>query len=589
MTSSLRRALWASAAAFSLASAPLAADEAGFALEVSPPLDAWAGLRVALTVFGQTVEPASAYVRGCTGFVTGEGAGVRIDLTDPMELLTLATADDAVTSLVLGTPDGLYRCALRDAQGLVSVRVAGAQAGRYTAWLGGAEGAQLAARMIVADRPVSALELRGLELDALGAPRAGHHQLAAGGARQVLAQGATLYPESPMAPLSREYCAGFGRFDAADAVLNLAEPEAALSLFARARRDLTIAVRGPDGQVLCNDDAFGLDPGVTFAPAPAGDYHVFVGAYSQGGADAYDLFASRGQPVWDDPDLRFDGPPRAGQVTFDRDRAGLGQVLARGEVFAQQPMERLPMGQWCPGYTGIEAPDAVMTLNAAEPMISLYARSDSVDLVLAVRDPAGRWHCNDDAFGLNPGISVTDAPAGEYAIFVGSYSHGVTGGYELLAAMGQPNWEAPGSAGAEALNTAAAPAVGRIPFGPDTRIDPRVIFDIARSSRRVPVPGDRCAGHITPDQPDVVVETRPGLPQLMVYMVSDADGVLVVVGPDGQVHCNDDFDGLNPGIMIPNPEAGDYAVFAGTYRGDGGLATLGVTITTPRWVMDREH
>ena len=41
--------------------------------------------------------------------------------------------------------------------------------------------------------------------------------------------------------------------------------------------------------------------------------------------------------------------------------------------------------------------------------------------------------------------------------------------------------------------------------------------------------------------------------------------------------------------MIPNPMPGAYAVFAGTYSGTGGLATLGVTIAAPQWVMDREH
>lgn len=585
MTSAIRSLLLASAAALPLLSAPAPAQEAaGFALEVGPAADSWLGLRVALSVFGQAQEPAASYVRGCTGFLTGEAAGVRIDVTEAMALLTLATADDAVTSLVLGTPDGLYRCALRDAQGLVSVQVAGAGPGRYTAWLGGAEGAELAARMIVADRPVSALELRGLEIASLGAPRAGSHVLAAAGARQVLAQAATVHPESPMSPLSREHCAGFGRFDAADAVLTLEGAEAALSLYARSGRDLTIAVRAPDGRVLCNDDAFGLDPAVTFAPAPAGDYHVFVGAYSQGGTDSYTLLASRGQPVWGDPDRRIGGTPRAGRFAFDPARAGQGQLLARGEVFARDAMEGLPMGLWCPGFTGAGAPDAVLTLDGPEALLGLYARSDTLDLVLAARDPAGRWYCNDDAFGLNPGIAIPAAPAGEYDLFVGAYSQGATGGYALFASAGEPNWQDAASGGG--LDSTAPPAVGRIAFGPDTRIDPRVIFDIAPASSAAP--GD-CAGMITPAQPDVVIEARPGLPQLMVYMVSDADGVLVVAGPDGQLHCNDDFDALNPGVLIPNPLPGDYAIFAGTYRGEGGLATLGVTIASPLWVMDREH
>ena len=145
------------------------------------------------------------------------------------------------------------------------------------------------------------------------------------------------------------------------------------------------------------------------------------------------------------------------------------------------------------------------------------------------------------------------------------------------------------SATSASLNPAAEPAVGQLDFGPHTRIDPRLIFDVAPSQTEAFGLGDGCAGFITPGQPDVVISAEPGLPQLMIYMVSDADGTLVVSGPDGRLYCNDDFEQLNPGVMIPNPMPGDYAVFAGTYSGTGGMATLGVTIASPQWVMDREH
>jgi len=139
------------------------------------------------------------------------------------------------------------------------------------------------------------------------------------------------------------------------------------------------------------------------------------------------------------------------------------------------------------------------------------------------------------------------------------------------------------------LNATAEPMLGRIEFGPETRIDPRIIFDIQPSETEAFGIGQGCAGFITPEQPDLVITALPGLPQLMVYMASEADGTLIISGPDGQLYCNDDFEQLNPGVMIPNAPAGDYAVFAGSYSGAGGMATLGVTIATPQWVMDREH
>lgn len=569
---------------------PAAAQESGFALEVAPPADEWTGFRTAVSVFGETVEPAAGYVRGCAGHVVEERAGVQIDVTARMETLVLTVADDSITSLVLGTPDGLYRCALRGADGLVAARLDGAAPGRYRVWLGGAEASRIAARMIVSDRPVSALELRGLDLAALGAPRAGTHDYTAESPRQVLVRGATLHAQDAMDPLDpANYCAGYGRFDAPDAVLRLTQADRGLSIYARSDVDLTIAVRGPDGRWLCNDDSFGLDPGVTFDAAPAGDYLVFVGAFGQGREGVFDLFASRGAPSWDGSVFQA-GAPRQGTFVFDRDQAGLGsQLLTRGAVMPSDAMSGLPTGGFCPGYTLLEAPDAVVTLPQPEDMISLFAASQ-IDLVLAVRAPDGRWFCNDDAEGLNPGVTIESAPAGDYLVYVGGYNQGMAGNYALYAAMGQPNWGGAtdqGSAGA--LDPLADPAVGRVGFGPEVRIDPRVIFDIQPSQFEARGMGEGCVGFITPSMPDLVVQAAPALPQLMVYMVSEADGVLLVVGPDGTVHCNDDFDGLNPGVMIPNPAAGDYAVFAGTYGGSGGIATLGVTIASPLWVMDREH
>jgi len=589
MTLTLRRCLTVPMTLLALGTAlPAQGQESGFAVEVGPPADEWSGLRLSVSAFGETVEPAAGYVRGCQGHVVAESGAVQIEVTEAMTLLTLTVADEAITGLVIGTPDGLYRCVLRGADGLVAARLDAAGPGRYRVWLAGPEASRISARLILADRPVPALELLGLDIAALGPPRAGRHVFDPEGPRQVLAASGTLFADSPMAPLSRDWCAGYGNFDAADAVLSVTGALPSLSLFATSDRDLTIAVRGPDGRILCNDDSYGLNPAVTFSPAPEGDYHVFVGAFGQGGTASYQLYASPGAPSWDGRAWEPGGEPRLGHVAFDRDLAGQGQLLGTGAIVADQPMERLPMGQYCPGFTGLDAPDAVLSLAEGEGMISLYARSP-VDLVLAVRAPDGQWMCNDDSFGLNPAVSFSPAPAGEYHIHVGAFSQGATGRYNLYAAMGEASWQNSQDPGSAALNPGAEPTVGRIAFGRETRIDPRLIFDIAPSETSAEGLGEGCVGFITPDQPDLVVETGFGLPQLMVYMVSEADGVLVISGPDGSVHCNDDFDGLNPGVMIPNPQPGAWAIFAGTYGGTGGVATLGVTIANPVWLMDREH
>lgn len=570
-----------------------AAQAAGFAIEVGPAADPFMPVRVGAHVFGPVVEPASAFVRGCQGSVPAEDAGVPFEVTGRMETLAFTGAGEGLVSMVLGTPDGLYRCALADGQGMVLTQLAGVEPGRYTVWLGAPEGGAIDARLFASDRPVSPIEIFGLDVERLGEPRAGRFVYAASAeaGRQTLASGAALYAESEMRPLSPDYCPGFGRFDAADAVLTLDQATSRFSIFAMSDRDLTMAVVTPSGDVICNDDSYDLNPAVTLEGAQAGDYLVFVGGYSQGGSASYDLYASEGAPAFNNAIIDLNAEPRAGRVLFDINAAGQGQSLASAPVIANDPMEVLPLGMYCPGFTDVSAPDVVMTLDQSQPMISLYAMSQT-DLVLAVRAPDGSWMCNDDSYELNPGISLTGAQAGDYLIYVGAYNPGAGGVYNLYASMGQPNWGGaqPGAGmAAPSLDPTAAPAVGRLDFGPQTRIDPRLIFDVQPSQTEAFGMGEGCAGFITPGQPDVVISAQPGLPQLMVYMVSDADGTLVISGPDGRLYCNDDFEQLNPGVMIPNPMPGDYAVFAGTYSGTGGMATLGVTIASPQWVMDREH
>jgi serine protease Do len=63
--------------------------------------------------------------------------------------------------------------------------------------------------------------------------------------------------------------------------------------------------------------------------------------------------------------------------------------------------------------------------------IFFEATTTGGDTTLIVNDPTGAWHCNDDASGntLNPLVVLTQPRAGQYDIWVGSYSmgEGITG------------------------------------------------------------------------------------------------------------------------------------------------------------------
>ncbi len=566
------------------------AQEAGFAVTLSPAVDGFSEVQVRVRQFGTADDPATSYVRGCRGHVVAEGAAALFELSARFDPLVFSAHGEGLVSLVVETPDGLYRCAHVEAGATAVAQIADAPPGRYRVWASAVEGASVDVQIIAAERPVTGIELTGLDLAALGAPRAGRHRFTGTeeAGRQILVAGGRLYAEEPMRPLNPAYCPGFSRLDAADAVLVLEAPERELSVFAMSERDLTLAVAAPDGRVLCEDDTFGLNPAVSFDDAPEGDYHVFVGAFGEGrGAELYDLYAIAGAPQFGAPGTGPLGAPRAGHVMHDPRQAPRGQHLATAPVVASDPVEDLVPGQFCAGYVSADAPDAILSVEDPAEALSIYAVSPT-DLVIAVRGPEGDWLCDDDTYGINPAVTFENPLPGEYQIHVGAFAQYAEAIFALFASDGAPNWELAASPAPEALNVDADPAVARLSFGPRTRPDPRVVFDVPRTDFAIFELGEECAGYIDPTRPDMVIAAEDGLPQLMIYMIAEGDGTLAVVGPDGTLYCNDDFEGLHPGILIPNPEAGDYAVFAGTFDGSGGLATLSVTVSTPIWTMDRE-
>lgn len=573
------------AALAAVAAGPVGAQSPAVAVEMGAQNDYFSDETVTLRVLTQAVEPAGAYVRGCAGHVGAEYTGAAIELLQNVDNLYFAADGVAVSGLVLGTPDGLYRCALADDSGFVSAQVGGPSPGRYTVWLAGpeAEGV-IDGRLTVSRSPVSAIGMRGFDGAALGAPRSGYHVLSADAydGRQLLASAQVISTDS-LDQLSDSYCAGHGGLDAPDAVVSLSGQESALSLYAMSDVvDLTIAVLTPDGRWLCNDDTFGLNPAVTARPASAGDYLVFVGAYSQGSRGNFELFASVGEPQWGEASASFDAMPRIGYSHVETRLGGQRQTIASGPIVATDNAQLLGVSG-CYGHIGIDAPDTVLTLDSTTDALSIYAMSDT-DLVIAVRGPDGQILCDDDTFGLNPAVTFRPGQAGDYQVFVGAYSQGAQGSFELFATIGAPVWEEGGG-----LNHAAAPAAGWMHFGPSVQIDPRMILNITSSGSEAFGMGPDCAGYIDMSRPDVVLTVDGPLPQFIAYAVSDADGTMLVRTPSGQILCNDDYEGLNPAVVVPAPEQGDYAVWIGTYGGGGGVATFGVTLDNPLWVMDREH
>ena len=80
------------------------------------------------------------------------------------------------------------------------------------------------------------------------------------------------------------------------------------------------------------------------------------------------------------------------------------------------------------------------------------------------------------------------------------------------------------------------------------------------------------SGNMTKN-PDVRLffEANLNLP-LTIYAKSKTDTVLIVNLPNGTWVANDDSDGLNPVITIPNPKSGRYEIWVGTFVGADAVA-----------------
>lgn len=95
-------------------------------------------------------------------------------------------------------------------------------------------------------------------------------------------------------------------------------------------------------------------------------------------------------------------------------------------------------GSGCSGFIANAAPTATVAVTGAGPL-AIYAVSGS-DTTLLVSDPAGRWHCSDDARGSDPAVTFAQAAPGRYVVWVGTFSPNAAAPATLSAVRGRPAW-----------------------------------------------------------------------------------------------------------------------------------------------------
>ena len=128
------------------------------------------------------------------------------------------------------------------------------------------------------------------------------------------------------------------------------------------------------------------------------------------------------------------------------------------------------------------------------------------------------------------------------------------------------------------------PSFGTVNLNFNFAPDPTIVNVTAGGTipaERIGGPG--CVGSIaTP--PDVRLNYRAGggLP-LYLSATARTDVTLVVNLPNGRWICNDDFKGTDPGIVLNNPQSGQYDIWIGHYgRGAGVPAQLVISEVASR-------
>lgn len=495
--------------------------------------------------------------------------------------LYLSAASDADTVLLVNTPDGAWHC---DDDGAGNGFDAGMmfespQSGVYNIWVGtygsgdGYEPAMLHISELgfVDDNPYSQAPSAALP------PQYGTLSLSEGFADDPRTITVDAGGDVALDRFADGFCRGQAG-QAPDLWVDYAGSETFdLYVSMQADADTTLAVQGPDGAWHCDDDsAENLNPGVQLRDPLPGRYAVWAARYSSGPAVPATLYVSElgFLGAIDEPsELDYSLPPEYGSASLE---AGFApdpysvDLIAGGDTSAFEAV-----GEGCRGWTET-APDFGLNYEAGGFDLYISATSD-MDGTLIVNAPDGSWHCDDDSAGeLNPGVMFDEPGSGRYDIWVGTYGQYDAGPATLhVSELGFGGGFLPETP----LDFMLPANYGNVDLTGGFVPDPYLVELMAGGDVEAESASDQfCRGFVTV-APDVELTFEPGGLDLYISALSDRDTTLVINGPDGEWHCNDDGAGdFNPGITFENPQAGVYDIWVGTYSsGPAAEAVLAIS------------
>lgn len=419
------------------------------------------------------VRPLNLHER-CLGWVTREPDFILRVLT-PVPALRVWVESARDTTLVVNTHDGRWKCD-DDSAGASNpqVLIDETGVGQYDIWVGSyargvaVQGVLHVEPVAFANPASSTIATAGIvELPRNFTPETRAINVAAHPAGTLDAR--WVFPNC------------WGRITAIpDAILRVGDGVPLLRMTApQADPGAYLVVRGPDRQWRCSP----ANRPLTVESPGAGNYHVWV---------AQQIPYPRYVPARALPDggtteagvATPESPPTLGASRIEVSRSPLlatnatSGSLATQEIspgFAPDPLniavaDRAPgpiraeeLGvAGCIGFVNRQ-PDVVLRVQGTLSLLRVYATS-SVDTTLIVSGPGG-WRCRDDAFGLNPGIDFTDASAGQYSIWLGSFfeSQRYTATISVTANPNQrPQDPAAAGAATGAPATTLAPGAARV-------------------------------------------------------------------------------------------------------------------------------
>jgi len=226
------------------------------------------------------------------------------------------------------------------------------------------------------------------------------------------------------------------------------------------------------------------------------------------------------------------------------------------------------LGGECTGYAAI-APDFRLNWDGGSSDLRIFfTAADGGDTTLLINRPDGSWICNDDAPGdtFDPMIVLSDAPDGQYDIWVASYSPGHFVEGELY--ITERDLE-PATTAQDELDFSRNPYFGAASLSAGFTPDAYEAEIVAGGSVDVSYLGGSCLGS-TAIAPDFRLNWTGRSDELRIFFEADDggdDATIIVNTPDGTWLCNDDAGTgtLNPMVTMRNPAEGRYEIWIGSF------------------------